>query len=111
MSPGGREQIVPFATLSRSAAAQRKAAELLSTTGALVLGVGIGLILPAVGSAIAWLTIALGIVSHGWEMYAKNQIEAQAAEVFPWWHRLLYWGCWFSLAGLAVYLVAQFMRA
>ena len=100
-----------IATSSRNPAAQRKAAELLSTTGALVLGVGIGLILPVAGSVIAWLTIALGIVSHGWGMYAKNQIEAQAAEVFPWWHRLLYWGCWLSLAALVAYLVAQFMRA
>lgn len=111
MSQGGREQIVPFTTSSRSPTAQRKAAELLSTTGALVLGVGIGLILPVVGSAIGWLTIALGIVSHGWGMYAKNQVEAQAAEELPWWHRLLYWGCWLGLAALAVYLVAQFVRA
>ena len=74
---------MPFTTSSRSPTAQRKAAELLSTTGALVLGVGIGLILPVVGSAIGWLTIALGIVSHGWGMYAKNQVEAQAAEELP----------------------------
>ena len=96
---------------STDTVARRKAAELLSTTGALVLGVGVGLILPVAGSAIAWLTIALGIVSHGWGMYAKNRIEAQASEVLPWWHRFLYWGCWLSLAALAVYLVVQFARA
>jgi hypothetical protein len=95
---------VAHAVSAIGTASRRKAAELLSTTGALVLGVGIGLALPAVGSAIAWLIIALGIISHGWGMYAKNSAEVQSGDVFPWWHGALYWGCWIALAALAAYL-------
>ncbi len=100
-------------TTARSAAdvtAQRKAAELLSTTGALVLGVGIGLILPVAGSAIAWLTIALGIASHGWGMYERRRLDLQAGAMLPWWFQLLYWLCWIGLAALVVYFAAQFIR-
>ncbi len=98
---------MPFVTLSRNPAAQLKAAELLSTTGALVLGVGIGLLVPALGTTIAWLTIALGILSHGWGMYERHRLDLQAGAVLPWWARLLYWLCWIGLAALAVYFAAQ----
>ena len=98
------------ATSSTDAVARRKAAELLSTTGALVLGVGIGLILPVAGNAIAWLTIALGIVSHGWGMYERHRLDLQTGAALPGWASLLYWLCWIGLAALAVYFAAQFIR-
>ena len=97
-------------TPSTDAVARRKAAELLSTTGALVLGVGIGLLVPAVGTAIAWLAIALGVLSHGWGMYERHRLDLQAGAALPWWAPLLYWLCWIGLAALAVYFAAQFIR-
>jgi hypothetical protein len=99
-----------FALSNSGIAARRKAAELLSTTGALVLGVGIGLLLPAAGAPFAWVAVILGILSHGWGMYEKNRIEALAGEEPRWWHRVLYWGCWAALAALVIYLVAQLVR-
>ena len=98
------------ATSSMNAAARRKAADLLSTTGALVLGVGIGLLVPAFGAAIAWFAIALGVLSHGWGMYERHRLDLQAGAMLPWWVRLLYWLCWIGLAALAVYFAAQFIR-
>lgn len=95
---------------STNAAARRKAAELLSTTGALVLGVGIGLLVPAVGTVVAWLAIALGVLSHGWGMYERHRLDLQGGTVLPWWASLLYWLCWIGLAALAVYFAAQFIR-
>lgn len=97
------------ATSSMDAGARRKAAELLSTTGALVLGVGIGLMLPVAGSAIALLTIALGILSHGWGMYERHRLDLQSGAMLPWWANLLYWLCWIGLAALAVYFAVQFI--
>ena len=98
------------ATLSKDATARRKAAELLSTTGALVLGVGIGLLVPTVGTAIAWLAVVLGVLSHSWGMYERHRLDLQAGVALPWWARLLYWLCWIGLAALAVYFAAQFIR-
>lgn len=46
-------------------ATHRKAAELLSATGAIMLGVGIGLAQSAIGGATALLLIAIGILGHG----------------------------------------------
>jgi hypothetical protein len=90
----------------RGAAQDRRA----SLEHGLVLGVGIGLLVPAVGIAIAWLAIALGVLSHGWGMYERHRLDLQAGAALPWWARLLYWLCWIGLAALAVYFAAQFIR-
>ncbi len=92
-------------------ATRRKAAELLSATGAIALGIGIGLVLPAVGIATASLVIAIGILSRGWGMYEKNRIETLETEMLPRWHSLLYWGCWVGLAALAIYIAALLLRS
>ena len=80
--------------------ARLKSAELLSATGALVLGVGLGAALSTyIGSAAVPLLVA-GIASHGWGMLQKHRLEATAAYAPAWWETALYWVCWAALAVL-----------
>ena len=82
--------------------ARLKSAELLSATGALVLGVGLGAALSAyIGSAAIPLLVA-GIASHGWGMLQKHRLEAKADYAPAWWEVALYWVCWAALAVLLV---------
>jgi hypothetical protein len=80
--------------------ARLKSAELLSATGALVLGVGLGATLSTyIGKAAVPLLVA-GIVSHGWGMLQKHRLEAKADYVPARWELALYWICWGALAVL-----------
>lgn len=80
--------------------ARLKSAELLSATGALVLGVGLGAALSSyIGSAAVPLLVA-GIASHGWGMLQKHRLEATADYAPAWWEMALYWVCWAALAVL-----------
>lgn len=82
--------------------ARLKSAELLSTTGALVLGVGLGAALSTyVGRAAVPLLVA-GIASHGWGMLQKHRLEAGASYAPAWWEAALYWLCWIAMAALAL---------
>ena len=82
--------------------ARLKSAELLSTTGALVLGVGLGAAQSTyIGSAAVLLLVA-GIASHGWGMLQKHRLEAKVDYAPAPWETALYWVCWAALAVLLV---------
>jgi hypothetical protein len=82
------------------ARARLKSAELLSATGALVLGIGLGTALSSyVGSLAAPLLLA-GIASHGFGMLLKHRLEAKQRQTPAAWETALYWVCWVALAGV-----------
>lgn len=85
-----------------------KAAELLSSTGALVLGVGLGTALSTYIGSVAVPLLVAGIASHGWGMLQKHRLEAKEDYAPAWWETGLYWGCW---AGLAVLLLLIGIKA
>ncbi len=87
--------------------ARLRFAELTSATGALVLGIGLGALLPASVSALAIPVLALGAVMHAWGMYDKHRIEQAADAPEPLWHRLTYWLCWLLLAAGALAVLAR----
>jgi hypothetical protein len=77
-----------------------KSAELLSATGALVLGIGLGAALSSyIGNAAVLLLVA-GIASHGFGMLQKHRLEATTGGTPAWWETALYWVCWAALAGV-----------
>ena len=57
--------------------ARLKSAELLSATGALVLGVGLGAALSTYIGSVAVLLLVAGIASHGFGMLQKHRLEAK----------------------------------
>ena len=74
-----------------------KAAELLSTAGAAVLGAGLALLLPQL-TDFAILLLAVGLAAHATGMALKQRL--QRGEQQPGWSRMLVWACWLALAGL-----------
>lgn len=91
---------------SRGQAPNRlKLAEVTSSVGALVLGVGIGAIMSqriaGAGTAVA----VVGAMLHAIGMWDKHRIESRVVAVKLWWVTALYWICWLLLAIGAVVLV------
>ena len=75
-----------------------KRAELTAGTGALVLGVGVGVL--AAGAFRDWgiPILVLGLAMHGWGMFDKHRLESGQTGAPLWWETLIYWVCWLLLA-------------
>lgn len=79
----------------------RNAAALLSTTGALVLGVGVGALLGDAVGRVAWILAAVGLVAHLWGMTASRRLQRDRGYRFARWETAGYWLCWLLIvAGL-----------
>jgi hypothetical protein len=76
-----------------------KAAELLSTAGAAVLGAGLALLWPRLAD-FAIPLVAIGLVAHATGMVLKQQL--QRGQPQPRWSRTLVLTCWLAMAGLVV---------
>ena len=82
-----------------------KLAELTSGVGALVLGVGLGALVPRwFGSAAGVITVA-GLSLHGFGMWDNNRLEALGQTQNPPWVVALYWVCWLLLAAVLAMLL------
>ncbi len=87
--------------------ARLKQAEIASSLGAGVLGLGLGaLAAPYLSNLIAPILV-LGVLLHGWGMFDKHAIERGAGRRDTWWMKALYWFCWIALAILAVALAFE----
>jgi uncharacterized membrane protein YecN with MAPEG domain len=82
-------------------------AELTSSLGAGVVGLGIGVVLASRMRGLGVPVLVLGALFHAWGMTDKHRQEAKAGVVNVWWSMLLYWMCWLLLAALAVYVVVR----
>jgi hypothetical protein len=78
--------------------ARLKSAELLSSTGALALGVGLGALLSSYVGRAAVPILVVGIASHGWGMLQKHRLERSEDYAPAWWQTALYRVCWAALA-------------
>jgi hypothetical protein len=87
----------------RSAAT--KAAELASGVGAIVLGAGLALMLPAWLRSHAVPLLVGGALVHGVGMTLKYRFENRVSPP-AWWERALFWLCWAGLVGLGVWISA-----
>ena len=79
-------------------------AELNSSIGAGVLGIGLGVITAGALRPIAVPIVVVGGALHVWGMLDRHRIQARAQEQ-PLWSRLAYWLCWGALVMLAGYLI------
>lgn len=82
-----------------------KRADLTSGTGALILGIGLGALVPRAVGAYAVPILVVGILLHGWGMLDKHRLESRQAIERVWWVELLYWLCWASLFILVAYVL------
>ena len=73
-------------------------AELTSGVGAVVLGIGLGVLLSGPLSGWGVPLLLLGILVHGWGMYDKHCLERAANAPEVWWETALFWLCWVLLA-------------
>jgi hypothetical protein len=85
--------------------AREKQADLASSGGAAVLGLGLGALLTWIPASFASGLVVVGIVLHSWAMLEKRRV-AEGAPI-PTWSRLLFWMCWLLLAIILLWLVLQ----
>ncbi|MGE3534264.1 MAG: hypothetical protein AB7H48_05495 [Parachlamydiales bacterium] len=82
-----------------------KLAELTSSIGAGVLGLGLGVHFGEHLKSFSLPIIAIGIFSHAVGMFDKHRLESQVNGVTAFWTKFLYWICWVSMAGLIAYFI------
>jgi hypothetical protein len=81
---------------------RQKRAEFAGSTGAGVLGLGIGALLAEWAAPYALFLVIVGILLHGWGMLEKRRLEAGSA--VPPWSNALYWLCWIGLGILVAWI-------
>ena len=82
-------------------------AELTSSMGAGVLGLGIGVVAAQHLKSVGWLLLFVGVLVHGWGMLDKHRLETGAGMPDVWWSTVLCWICWLVLEALVVYVVVR----
>jgi uncharacterized membrane protein YecN with MAPEG domain len=88
--------------MRQTEALRRKRAELASSTGAGVLGMGVGTLLAHWMSFHALPMVVVGVLLHGWGMLERHRLD-RAVEM-PLWSRALFWLCWIVLAILMIWI-------
>ena len=82
-------------------------AELTSGVGALVLGIGLGVLTADRLGRFGLPLLLVGLVVHAWGMFDKHRLGRQADAQDVWWEPVAYWTCWGLLALLAVGLAGR----
>jgi hypothetical protein len=90
------------------ASSRMKLAELSSTAGAGILGVGLGALLASPLRGFGIPVLVLGLVLHAWGMTDKHRLEHGA--IGPRWSIALYWLCWLALAALVLVIAVRAIR-
>ncbi len=81
---------------------RRKAFDTLSTVGAGVAGIGLGLLLPAALKPLAGWLLVIGLIAHLWGMFGRHRLDRQQRDP-AWWEVLFYWGCWAAIIAFGLY--------
>jgi hypothetical protein len=82
-------------------------AELTSGVGAVVLGIGIGVLAADRLGRFGLPLLLIGGVVHVWSMFDKHRLERQASAPDVWWESVAYWACWGLLAVLTLGVMAR----
>jgi hypothetical protein len=86
-----------------------KRAELLGGVGALILGMGLGLLFARFLTPYTTPLLLTGLLMHAWGMYDKHRLESEGAGARQWRVELLYWVCWVALLVLCVYIAVDYL--
>ena len=82
-----------------------KLAELMSSLGAGILGIGIGIFIASYANGLGLPVLVIGFVLHAWGMTEKHRMEKNTAAPAIWWSTALYWICWVGLLGLLAFAI------
>lgn len=96
--------------LEAAKAGRIKKAELLGSVGALVVGVGLGLLFTNFLKPYTVPALLIGLLMHGWGMFDKHRLERSSSDVRIWWQEFLYWFCWITLFALILYIAVSYSR-
>ena len=92
-----------------TATAQRqKLAQLTSSIGAGVIGIGIGALVASPLRGLELVVIAVGLVLHLWGMVDNHRAERGTPQ--PAWATATYWLCWIGLVALVGVMVVRAVR-
>ena len=78
-------------------------AELVSSLGAGILGLGIGILAASYLTGLGPAIVGAGLLLHAWGMADRHRMEAKQGAPRIWWSTLMYWLCWLSLVALVVF--------
>lgn len=92
---------VPVNVAERRHRTRLKRAELVSSTGAGVLGAGLGALAAAYVGRYAVVLVLVGAVLHAWGMRERHRLEREGGAERVWWFEALYWSCWIALLVVA----------
>lgn len=101
VDPGATESLP--ADLSFRPSAKAGAASLLSTTGAGVAGIGIGILLASPLAGAGWPLVVAGMVAHGVGMVGNRRARTRPGYRAGWTEGLAYWSCWVGMAAVLGY--------
>lgn len=87
---------------------RQKLAQLTSSIGAGVLGIGIGGLVASRLRGLELIVIAVGLVLHLWGMVDNHRAERGRAQ--PAWATATYWLCWLGLVALVGAMVVREVR-
>lgn len=87
-----------------------KQLQLLGSSGAGVLGAGLALLFARWLEPYAVPAVLIGIVTHGWAMFAQRSLERRADMAQPKWAIAMEWTCWGMLILLIIYVGSTLLR-
>lgn len=86
---------------------RRNAAILLSSVGAGLAGIGLGMMAGPSLSRMMWVILGIGIFVHLAGMVGRRRLQRDQGYQLARWEQIGYWLCWAAIMALAAYAAAE----
>jgi hypothetical protein len=98
--------MMPDVTLER----RRAALATLSTVGAAMAGVGVGILASAALSSLAWPILAVGIAIHLFGMVGTRRVVSSTGYQPAKWEQAAYWLCWAAILLVGLFVLWRVLQ-
>ena len=82
---------------------RRRALNMMSSIGAALAGIGVGIYLASPLALAAPLILAVGLIAHLYGMVGTRRMLGESSVAPALWEQAGYWVCWILIAGVLVY--------
>jgi len=82
---------------------RRRALNMLSSIGAALAGIGVGIYLAAPLARAAPFILAVGLIAHLYGMVGSRRLLGETGLAPALWEQAGYWVCWILIAGVLAY--------